>query len=52
MIRVIDEDVILRFAVYHLPTPSSNRSFVAHENCEEVFSSDLITGVVLQPLSD
>ena len=48
MIRVIDEDVILRFAVYHLPTPSSNRSFVAQENCKEVFSSDLITSVVLQ----
>ena len=52
MISVIDEDVILRFAVYHLPTPSSNRTFLAHENCEEVISGDLITGVVLQPFSD
>ena len=48
MIGVIDEDVILRFAVYHLPTPSSNRSFVAHKNLDEVFSSDLVTSVVLQ----
>ena len=47
MIRVVDEDVIIRFAVYDLPTPSSHRSFVAHENCKEVFSSDLVTSVVL-----
>jgi hypothetical protein len=48
MIRVIDEDVIIRFAVYYFPTPSSNRGFVAQEDREEVFSSDLVTGVVLQ----
>ena len=48
MIRVIDEDVIIRFAVYHLPTPSSNCRFVAHKNGKEVFSSDLVTSVVLQ----
>jgi hypothetical protein len=48
MIRVIDEDVIIRFAVYHFPTSSSNPSFVAHEDREEIVSSDLVTSVVLQ----
>jgi hypothetical protein len=47
MIRVIDEDVVVRFAVYHLLTPSSKCSFVAHENCKEVLSGDLVTSVVL-----
>jgi hypothetical protein len=48
MICIIDEDVIIRFAVYDFPTPSGNRCFVAHEDREEVFSSDLVTSVVLQ----
>jgi hypothetical protein len=48
MIRVIDEDVIIRFAVYHFPTSSSNPSFVAHEDREEIVSSDLVTSVVLR----
>jgi hypothetical protein len=47
MIRVIDEDVVVRFAVYHLLTPSSKCSSVAHENCKEVLSADLVTSVVL-----
>jgi hypothetical protein len=48
MIRVIDKDVIIRFAVYHVPTSSSNPSFVAHEDREEIVSSDLVTSVVLR----
>ena len=47
MIRVEDEDVILWFAVYHLPTPSGNRGFVPQENRIKVLSSDLVTSVVL-----
>lgn len=48
MIRVIDEYVVIRFAVYHLFTPSSDSTFIAQEDGKEVFSSDLITCVILQ----
>ena len=47
MIRVVDKDVIIWFAVYHLPTPSSNRGFVPQENRVQVLSSDLLASVVL-----
>ena len=40
--------MVIWFAIDDLPAASSDCSFVAQENCIEVFSSDLVPSVVLE----
>ena len=48
MIRVVDKYMVIWFAIYDLLTSSGDCSFIARENCIEVFSGNLVSSVVLK----
>lgn len=48
MVRVVEEDVIIFFAVNDLPISTLNCSFVSHEYSKEILHCDIVSSVVLK----
>lgn len=48
MVRIVDEDVIISFAVNDLATSTLNCRFVAQEYRKEVLHCDILSSIVLK----
>lgn len=48
MVWVVEEDVIIFFAVNDLATSTLNCSFVSHEYSKEILHCDIVSSVVLK----